>query len=75
MRRTELVAVALQPLHPARRVQRPGDRGDLPWTAVDGAGWDPADPSSGNAWENQALFDFTGKLLPAARNLSPHSKG
>ncbi len=45
------------------------------WTSVAGAGWDPADPSSGNAWENQALFDFTGRLLPAARNLSPLSKG
>jgi arabinogalactan endo-1,4-beta-galactosidase len=41
------------------------------WTSVAGAGWDPADPSSGNAWENQALFDFSGKLLPAARNLEP----
>lgn len=45
------------------------------WTSVAGAGWDPSDPSSGNAWENQALFDFTGKLLPAARNLSLLSKG
>ena len=45
------------------------------WTSVAGAGWDPADPASGNAWENQALFDFSGKLLPAARNLSLLSKG
>lgn len=36
------------------------------WTAVSGSGWDPADPSSGNAWENQALFDYGDKLLPAA---------
>ncbi|MFD5874306.1 arabinogalactan endo-beta-1,4-galactanase [Streptomyces sp. NPDC060322] len=36
------------------------------WTAVTGSGWDPADPSSGNAWENQAVFDHNGKLLPAA---------
>ncbi|MFG2431127.1 arabinogalactan endo-beta-1,4-galactanase [Streptomyces sp. NPDC048590] len=36
------------------------------WTAAAGSGWDPADPSSGNAWENQAVFDFDGKLLPAA---------
>lgn len=36
------------------------------WTAVTGSGWDPADPASGNAWENQAVFDFDGKLLPAA---------
>ncbi|MFD5115048.1 glycosyl hydrolase 53 family protein [Streptomyces sp. NPDC058391] len=37
------------------------------WTAVDGSGWDPQDPSSGNAWENQALFGYDKKLLPAAR--------
>ncbi|GAB3839056.1 glycoside hydrolase family 53 protein [Kribbella italica] len=41
------------------------------WTAVAGAGWDPSDPASGNAWENQAVFDFTGRLLPAARNFAP----
>ncbi|WP_031039631.1 glycosyl hydrolase 53 family protein [Streptomyces sp. NRRL F-5650] len=33
---------------------------DATWTARAGNGWDPADPSSGNAWENQALFDFDG---------------
>ncbi|MGW5273342.1 glycoside hydrolase family 53 protein [Streptomyces sp. NPDC004044] len=36
------------------------------WTAVGGSGWDPADPASGNAWENQALFDYNATLLPAA---------
>ncbi|MCX5409253.1 arabinogalactan endo-1,4-beta-galactosidase [Streptomyces sp. NBC_00335] len=36
------------------------------WTAVAGNGWDPADPGSGNGWENQALFDYDSKLLPAA---------
>ncbi|HWU05722.1 MAG TPA: arabinogalactan endo-1,4-beta-galactosidase [Streptomyces sp.] len=36
------------------------------WTAVKGSGWDPADPLSGNAWENQAVFGYDGKLLPAA---------
>ncbi|MEU2116416.1 arabinogalactan endo-1,4-beta-galactosidase [Streptomyces sp. NPDC016459] len=36
------------------------------WTAVTGNGWDPADPSSGNGWENQALFDYDSRLLPAA---------
>lgn len=41
------------------------------WTAVEGAGWDPADPASGNAWENQALFDFSGRLLPSAAALAP----
>ncbi|GAA0820029.1 arabinogalactan endo-1,4-beta-galactosidase [Streptosporangium amethystogenes subsp. fukuiense] len=35
------------------------------WTAVPGNGWDPADPSSGNGWENQALFDFSDRALPA----------
>lgn len=34
------------------------------WTAVDGAGWDLHDPTSGNAWENQAMFDFEGRMLP-----------
>jgi arabinogalactan endo-1,4-beta-galactosidase len=33
------------------------------WTAVTGAGWDPANPSSGNGWENQALFDYNGRAL------------
>jgi arabinogalactan endo-1,4-beta-galactosidase len=35
------------------------------WTAVKGNGWDPANPDSGDQWENQALFDYTGKVLPA----------
>lgn len=38
---------------------------DATWTAVDGNGWDPTDPASGNGWENQALFDFNGEALPA----------
>lgn len=38
---------------------------DATWTAVPGNGWDPTDPSSGNAWENQALFDFDEVALPA----------
>ncbi|MDK1471915.1 arabinogalactan endo-1,4-beta-galactosidase [Streptomyces sp. 549] len=37
------------------------------WTAVTGNGWDPTDPSSGNGWENQALFDYDNRLLPAAK--------
>ncbi|HEY0739362.1 MAG TPA: arabinogalactan endo-1,4-beta-galactosidase [Herpetosiphonaceae bacterium] len=37
------------------------------WTGVRGNGWDPDDPTSGNAWENQALFDFDGRPLPAMR--------
>lgn len=35
------------------------------WTAVAGNGWNPANLTSGDQWENQALFDFTGKALPA----------
>ncbi len=38
---------------------------DATWTAVPGNGWDTNDPNSGNAWENQALFDFDDKALPA----------
>jgi arabinogalactan endo-1,4-beta-galactosidase len=38
---------------------------DATWTAVKGNGWDNTDPTTGNAWENQALFDFDGKVLPA----------
>ncbi len=35
------------------------------WTAVKGNGWDPTNPNSGCQWENQALFDYSGKALPA----------
>jgi arabinogalactan endo-1,4-beta-galactosidase len=35
------------------------------WTAVAGAGWDPTNPSSGDGWENQALFDYNSRPLPA----------
>jgi arabinogalactan endo-1,4-beta-galactosidase len=38
---------------------------DATWTAVEGNGWDNTNPSADNAWENQALFDFDGKVLPA----------
>ncbi len=38
---------------------------DATWTAVTGNGWDSTDPGSGNAWENQALFDFDDRALPA----------
>ncbi|MEO3817998.1 arabinogalactan endo-1,4-beta-galactosidase [Plantactinospora sp. B24E8] len=34
------------------------------WTAVPGNGWDPDNPSSGNGWENQALFDYADRALP-----------
>ncbi|MFF3064561.1 glycosyl hydrolase 53 family protein [Oerskovia sp. NPDC057915] len=56
----------------------PGGRGlgvvywEPAWTSVEGNGWDPADPSSGNAWENQAMFDLDGRLLaPVAAELAP----
>jgi arabinogalactan endo-1,4-beta-galactosidase len=35
------------------------------WTAVKGNGWDPANPASGCQWENQALFDYNSRALPA----------
>jgi arabinogalactan endo-1,4-beta-galactosidase len=38
---------------------------DATWTAVPGNGWDSTDPDSGNAWENQALFDYDERALPA----------
>lgn len=38
---------------------------DATWIAVKGNGWDPADPTSGNNWENQALFDYNHHALPA----------
>lgn len=41
------------------------------WTAVKGNGWDPANPNSGSQWENQALFDFDGKALPAMSEFKP----
>jgi len=33
------------------------------WLALPNCGWDPEDPTSGNGWENQALFDFDGHAL------------
>ncbi|MCS6993748.1 MAG: arabinogalactan endo-1,4-beta-galactosidase [Anaerolineales bacterium] len=45
---------------------------DATWTAVPGNGWDTKNPKSGNPWENQALFDFEGRILPAfAEYLNP----
>ncbi len=38
---------------------------DATWTAVPGNGWDSTNPEFGNAWENQALFDFDDRALPA----------
>lgn len=44
---------------------------DATWTAVPGNGWDSADPSSGDTWENQALFDFDNVALPAMDEFRP----
>ena len=55
----------------------PGGRGlgvfywEATWTGVPGNGWSPRDPTSGNAWENQALFDFDDRPLPAMREFRP----
>jgi arabinogalactan endo-1,4-beta-galactosidase len=38
---------------------------DATWTAVAGNGWDPGRATSGNGWENQALFDYENRALPA----------
>ena len=38
---------------------------DATWTAVPGNGWDPFHPFFGNNWENQALFDYNNRALPA----------
>ena len=46
---------------------------DSTWTAVEGNGWTPRDPSQGNAWENQALFGYDDRLLPAARSTASGS--
>jgi arabinogalactan endo-1,4-beta-galactosidase len=40
---------------------------DATWTVVDGNGWDSTSPKSGNAWENQALFDYSDRALPALK--------
>ncbi|GAA1368469.1 glycoside hydrolase family 53 protein [Streptomyces beijiangensis] len=42
------------------------------WTAVTGNGWDPTNASSGNNWENQALFDYSSKALPALASIGSY---
>jgi arabinogalactan endo-1,4-beta-galactosidase len=44
---------------------------DATWTAVPGNGWNPADPTSGNTWENQAMFGFDDRPLPVMSELEP----
>jgi len=41
------------------------------WTVVKGNGWDPTDPSSGDGWENQAMFDYNDKALPVINDYAP----
>lgn len=38
---------------------------DATWTVRTGNGWNNLDATSGNNWENQALFDYTGRALAA----------
>ncbi|MCX5332164.1 arabinogalactan endo-1,4-beta-galactosidase [Streptomyces sp. NBC_00140] len=45
------------------------------WTAVTGNGWDPANPSSGNAWENQALFDYNSRALTGFYTVGSYRRG
>jgi arabinogalactan endo-1,4-beta-galactosidase len=44
---------------------------DPAWTGVVGNGWSPRQPAFGNAWENQALFDFDDRPLPAMSEFKP----
>jgi arabinogalactan endo-1,4-beta-galactosidase len=37
------------------------------WLPVKGAGWDPADPQSQNACENQCLFNYYGYALDSLK--------
>jgi arabinogalactan endo-1,4-beta-galactosidase len=37
------------------------------WLPVKGAGWDPDNPDSQNAWENQCLFNFAGYALDSLK--------
>jgi len=34
------------------------------WTVVAGNGWDPTNPSSGDGWENQAMWSYSDAALP-----------
>ena len=47
----------------------------VPWTAVPGNGLDPTEPAVGNNWENQALFDFENRALPALQRLRSNDNG
>ncbi len=40
------------------------------WTVVPGNGWDPANPSSQDSWENQAMFDYSDRALSVVNDLA-----
>ena len=41
------------------------------WTVVPGNGWDPANPSSGDGWENQAMWNYSDVALPVIADYAP----
>ncbi len=41
------------------------------WIATTGNGWDPTNASSGDQWDNQALFGWTGGANPAIALFKP----
>jgi arabinogalactan endo-1,4-beta-galactosidase len=41
------------------------------WIGTVGNGWNPADPSSGVSWDNQALFNAKGVANPALAAFKP----
>lgn len=41
------------------------------WIATPGNGWDPTNPSSGDGWDNQALFNWSGVANPAIALFKP----
>lgn len=41
------------------------------WIATPGNGWDPTNSNSGDSWDNQALFGWTGDANPAISLFKP----
>jgi len=41
------------------------------WTAITGNGWDPTNSSSGDQWDNQTLFNWSGVANPAIALFKP----
>jgi arabinogalactan endo-1,4-beta-galactosidase len=44
------------------------------WIFTPGNGWDPADPKSGDGWDNQALFNAQGVANPALAVFKRYSR-